>query len=229
MVIKFVDITSGIIKSMLETKTRNLQIIIWLLGVVTVVAALLVWAQVRVGDKPLDTYDLFPLFGLIAFSLMWTHFVAGAIRRWLDLPKSTLRVYFKVTGWAVLALILLHPGLFIVQLWIDGFGFPPFSYLSLYPALLSQIALLCGTLSLLAFLAFELHRKFRNASWWKYVEYCNLLAMVAILYHGFTLGGELSVGWFQIVWLIYLVTFIGAVGYTYIHKTKEDHEQKTTR
>lgn len=200
----------------------------WLLGSVTIVAAIAVWAQVRLDGKALDTYDIFPLLGLIAFSLMWTHFVSGAIRRWLGLPISTLRTYFKVTSWLVLGLILLHPLLFIRQLELDGLGLPPGSYFSVYPAAASQIALMLGTLSLLAFLAFELHRKFRTASWWKYIEYLNILAMLAIFYHGFTLGGELSVGWFQIVWLIYLVTFIGAVSYTQIHKTKGNHEQKST-
>lgn len=204
------------------------RISIWLLGLTTTIVAIAVWAQVRLNSKPLDTYDIFPLLGLIALSLMWTHYVSGAIRCWLGLPKSTLSRYFKLTGWVVLVLILLHPSLFIVQLWLDGFGPPPASYLSVYSAVPSQIALGFGTLSLLVFLAFELHRKFRSASWWKYIEYLNIFAMLAIFYHGFTLGGELSASWFQIVWLIYLVTFIGAVAYTYIHKTKGDHEQKST-
>jgi hypothetical protein len=228
LVNKTLNTTDAIIKGMVETKGRNLRIAIWLLGLVTITAVLIVWAQVRLGGSVLSTYDIFPLLGLIAFSLMWTHFVSGAIRRWLGLPISTLRTYFKFTSWLVLGLILLHPLLFIVQLGLDGLGLPPFSYLGLYPALASQIALLLGTLSLVAFLAFELHRKFRGASWWKYVEYLNILAMLAIFYHGFTLGGELSVGWFQIVWLVYLVTFIGAVSYTQIHKTKGNHEQKST-
>lgn len=213
---------------MVEIKERNLRVVVWLLGLGGIVAAIVVWAQVRLDGKALDTYDIFPLLGLIAFSLMWTHFVSGAIRRKFGLPMSTLRTYFKLTSWIVLVLILLHPLLFIIQLGLDGLGLPPFSYLGLYPALASQIALLLGTLSLVAFLAFELHRKFRGASWWKYVEYLNILAMLAIFYHGFTLGGELSVGWFQIVWLVYLVTFIGAVSYTQIHKTKGNHEQKST-
>ena len=206
----------------------KLRISIWLLGLTTTIAAIAVWAQVRLDSRALDTYDVFPLLGLIAFSLMWTHFVSGAIRRCLGLPISTLRTYFKFTSWLVLGLILLHPLLFIRQLELDGLGLPPDSYFSVYPAVTSQIALMLGTLSLLAFLAFELHRKFRKASWWKYIEYLNILAMLAIFYHGFTLGGELSVVWFQIVWLVYLVTFIGAVSYTQINKTKGNHEQKST-
>lgn len=213
---------------MIETKERNLRIVIWLIGVGTTLAAIAVWTQVRIDGGALTTYDIFPLLGLIAFSLMWTHFVSGALRRWLGLPKSTLRQYFTLTSWIVLVLILLHPSLFIVQLWFDGFGPPPFSYLSVYTALASQIALGLGTLSLLAFLSFELHRKFRSVSWWKYIEYLNVAAMLAIFYHGFTLGGELAVGWFQIVWLVYLATFIGAVGYTQVQKIKGDHEQKST-
>jgi hypothetical protein len=87
-----------------------------------------------------------------------------------------------------------------------------------------RIALLFGSLSLLVFLAYELRRKYRQASWWKYVEYANVAAMFAILYHGFTLGQELSLPWLKGVWLFYAVTLAGAVVYNEVNKRRAKHE-----
>jgi predicted ferric reductase len=201
-----------------------LQVFSWALGLGVVAIAIAAWSEVRLTGRELTAYDLFPVFGLSAFGLMWTHFITGTLRRVLRLPPSTLRVYFRLTSWIVFALILLHPGIFVTQLWLDGFGVPPFSYLSVYQDTLPRIALLLGTLSLLMFLAFELRRKYRKAQWWKYVEYANIVAMFAILYHGFTLGQELSLAWLKVIWLFYTLTLVGAVVYNEVYKRRAKHE-----
>lgn len=205
---------------MISISERSVQVGAWLLAVATVCAAVIAWAQVRLTGSNLTAYDIFPLLGLSAFGLMWTHYITGAILRWLNLPRATLRQYFKLTSWFVLVLILLHPGIFLTRLWLDGFGLPPFSYWQVYTDALARIALLLGTLSLVAFLSYELHRKFRQASWWHYIEYANIVAMLAIFYHGLTLGGELKVAWFRVVWLMYFVSFIVVVIYNQIYKRR---------
>lgn len=202
---------------------RGLQIFSWLLGIGVLAVAFAAWSEVRLTGRELTAYDFFPVLGLSAFGLMWTHFVTGTLRRIYDLPSSTLKMYFKVTSWIVLALILLHPGIFVVKLALDGFGLPPFSYLQVYQDTLLRISLLFGTLSLLAFLAYELRRKYRKASWWKYVEYANVAAMFAILYHGFMLGQELSLSWLRVVWLFYTVTLAATVIYNEIYKRRAQH------
>lgn len=200
------------------TNIRWMQVFAWFLGVATLVLAATVWAQVRLNGTALSPYDIFPLLGLSAFGLMWTHYVTGAVAHWMKIPKGALKTYFKVTSWIVLALILLHPGIFLTQLWLDGLGLPPFSYWEIYTTTATRIALLLGTLSLFAFLAFELHRKFRQASWWRFIEYANIAAMFAIFYHALTLGGELLVPWFRFVWLIYFISFIVVVVYNQLYK-----------
>ena len=200
---------------------RRFQYLLWLLGALTLVAAITVWAQVRLGRGDLSLYDIFPLLGLTAFGLMWTHYVAGALRRYFTLPRKTSEPYVKITGWAVLILILLHPSLFFVQLWLDGLGLPPQSYLEVYTTDAARISLLFGTVSLLAFLAFELHRIFKKAKWWSAVEYINIAAILAIFYHGFILGGELNITWFRVIWIFYLMTFIASVAYNQIQRREE--------
>lgn len=199
---------------------RSITIGSWFLAAIVTTVAVVAWYSIRLQDGEISGYELYPLFGLVAFSLMWTHYVTDAWRRYASQPTTVLRRFFSITSWIVLVLILLHPGLFFVQLWLDGFGLPPGSYLAVYTDMFSRIALTLGSLGLIAFLAFELHRRYKNASWWRYVEYANVAAMFAIFYHALTLGGELNIGWYRLLWLIYGLTLAGAIGYNYYHKFK---------
>ena len=202
------------------TPAKKLQIFSWILGASVILLAIIAWCQVRLTGRELTPYDFFPVLGLSAFGLMWTHFTTGTVRRILKLPPSTLKTYFSITSWLVLVLILLHPGIFLTSLWRDGFGLPPFSYWAVYTDLASRTALFLGSLSLLAFLTYEFRRKFKAKTWWRYVGYANIAAMFAILYHGFTLGGELDLGWFQIVWLFYTITLVASVVYNQVQRKK---------
>jgi hypothetical protein len=193
----------------------------WAVTAALIVVAALRWADVRLGHGPLSLYGFFPLLGLSAFTLMWVHYVIDAIRQYFAVSKAAFKTYFETTSWAVLVLILLHPGLLWYALWADGFGLPPFSYLNAYTGTLTHVALWLGTFSLLIFLAFELRRRYQGARWWRYVDYANVVAMFAIFYHALTLGGEVASGWFRILWFGYGVTLVLAVVYTYYYKRKE--------
>lgn len=205
------------------TIERKLQIGVWVGTAILVLLAVLRWTQARLGDNQLGPYELFPLFGIVAFTLMWSHFVSGSIRRLIGAKEGTLRTFFIVTNWLVLACILLHPGLFLYNLWADGYGLPPTSYLSVYVDIGSRIALFFGTLSLAAFLLYELRRRYKKARWWHYVEYANIAAMFAIFFHALTLGGEVASGWFMILWIVYGIILAGAIGYNYYYNRKEKH------
>jgi len=202
------------------TIERKLQLGAWIGTGVAVTLAITRWAQVRLADGELGAYELFPIFGLLAFTFMWTHFVSGAIRRLVGARPDTLRTFVKATSWLVLVFILLHPGIFIYTLWADGLGFPPNSYLSIYVDLGARVALFLGSFSLIAFLSYELHRRYKKATWWRFVEYANIVAMFAILFHSLTLGGEVASGWFRIVWIIYGIILTAAIGYNYYYKRK---------
>lgn len=183
--------------------------------------AVVVWAGERLDGGALTAYDWFPLLGLLAFSLMWTHYIVGAIRRKLGLEKSANKLYTRLTGVVVLALILLHPGLLIFQLNRDGFGLPPSSYVQVYAEPMMRGAIMLGTIALLIFLAFECKKWWGEKSWWRFVEYAQLLAMGLIFYHGLTLGRELSVGWYQAVWYLYGISLFAAVVYNYWYDSRQ--------
>jgi len=166
----------------------------------------------------LSIYQIFPVLGLLAFSIMWSHYMTGFFRKNL-LKTVNLESYFRYTGYVVLLAILLHPGLLIYQRFRDGFGLPPHSYESYVAPGMAWITLL-GSVSLLTFLAFELHRWFKDRSWWKYVIYAGDAAMLAIFYHGLRLGTQLHVAWFRYVWYFYGSSLMAYLIYSYYLRIK---------
>lgn len=195
-------------------KTKLAQIGAWLLGTLVVALAVLTWGQGLSWQlQRLSNYQVFPLLGLIAFSLMWTHYAVGAGRRLLGVDKEAFKNYFEATAAVVLVAILLHPGLLSLQLWADGLGLPPGSILKNYVAPGMAGAVVLGMVALAVFLAFELRHKFAERPWWKYVIYASDLAMLAIFYHALQLGQHLQDGWYRSVWLFYGLSLVAAIVY----------------
>jgi hypothetical protein len=190
----------------------------WGLSLLTTLLAVLAWGEAFSWHIfPLNTYALFPLLGLVAFSLMWTHYVVGFVREVMHEDRNSVKVFYRTTGYAVLVLICLHPGLLIYQRFRDGFGLPPKSYETYVAPSMAWITLL-GTVSLLVFLAFELRRFYGERPWWHFVTEAGDFAMLAIAYHGLRLGSQLQQGWFKAVWLFYAVVLLGILCRSYYHK-----------
>lgn len=203
---------------MKEFIKRNHTAIEWLLATFVVTAAVAVWAGNRQPENGLTIYDVFPPLGLVAFGLMWTHFVMGALRRYSGAVKRARDTYMTVSMGVVLALIILHPGLLWLGLYLDGLGLPPISYLTVYQSQL--LAVLLGTLGLTIFLAFELKRWFGRKSWWRFVEWAQIVGMTAIFFHAIELGGELREDWFAVVWWLYGISLLVAIIYTAIYNRR---------
>lgn len=200
----------------IKLNAKQLNIVAWSLSVSVLVVAVIAWGQ---GNKwHIDSsYLLFPIFGLSAFSLMWSHYMVAAKRLYMGVDKRALHTYFEVTSLAVLALILLHPGLLAWQLWRDGYGLPPGSELK-YVAMALKSSVILGMTAWLIFLAYELRRKYVSRPWWKYFQYASDAAMILIFIHALRLGGQLRHGWFRGVWYFYGVTLV--ISLVYIHTKK---------
>lgn len=195
-----------------------LQIGAWSTSLIVSIIAFVAWGTTY-GWKftPLSPYQLFPLLGLLAFSIMWSHYINGAIREIMSIDGSALKLYFRLTSYAVLALICLHPGILIYQRFRDGFGLPPGSYESYVAPGLGWVTLL-GSASFCVFIAYEFRRFFSERTWWHFVTEAGDLAMLAILYHGFRLGGALQRGWFRFVWLFYLIVLVAVLLRKYYYR-----------
>ena len=194
---------------MIQDKAKALRISALLLGLVVSTLAIIAWgSSYRWNLWPLNSYVIFPVLGLLAFSLMWTHYIIGAIREIAGLKPETIQKYFRYTGYIVLLALCLHPGLLIYQLFVDGAGLPPSSYKSYVAPGLGWITLL-GTAALLVFLAFEFHRVLGKKSWWQYVVDASDFAMLAIVYHGLKLGTDLMTqSWYRWIWWFYALTLL---------------------
>jgi hypothetical protein len=195
--------------------------IAWVIGFVVVLVSLNAWGGMYEWQfGGMTAYQLFPLFGLLAFGLMWTHYIVDAIRKCLNQSKEVLTDYFDMTSAAVLVLILAHPGLLVWQLWQDGHGLPPGSYKTYVGSALYGFVLM-GVIALLGFLAYESRSFFKKPSLKQGIQYVSDVAMVLILIHGFRLGNVVD-GWFGLVWLVYGISFLLALGYVRL-----DRSQKT--
>jgi hypothetical protein len=186
----------------------------WALCTVVCALAVYVWGQSFSWQwRAVNAYLFFPVLGLLAFSIMWTHYVTGTFKNnWLhDVDTAG---YFRYTSYLVLAAIVFHPSILIYQLYHDGFGLPPGSYAHFVGKGMEWIVLL-GTASLFAFLAFELHRWYSGRAWWKYVVGASDVAMVAIFYHGLRLGTQIQGGWYHYVWLFYGATLVAMLARKY--------------
>lgn len=188
-------------------RTLVFQISAWSLTALAALLSIIVWGQDFNWHVSFDAYLLFPVLGLVAYSIMWTHYMAGTLREVFAIDKDALKQYYRLTGFVVLALICLHPGLLIYQRFRDGYGLPPHSYETYVAPSLGWITLL-GTASLLVFLAYEFHRKFGKRPWWHFVTEAGDIAMLAIFYHGLKLGLQLQHGWFRYVWWFYGITLV---------------------
>lgn len=189
----------------------------WSLSAVVSLIALYVWSHSFGWQfNAINAYQFFPVLGLLGFSIMWSHYMVGRLRA-IARAEVDLTTYFRYTGYAVLLAIVLHPGILIYQRFRDGFGLPPHSYETFVAPGMAWLTLL-GSVSLLAFLAFELKRWFSDSRWWQYVIAAGDAAMVAVFYHGLRLGSQLQGGWFRGVWLFYGLTLLLAIGHKYYQR-----------
>lgn len=213
--------SEGLDYSMDMTKDR-LRVLAWGLSAIVSIVAFVAWGNLYNWNfSQVDNYFLFPLFGLLAFGLMWVHYVVGAVRRYFGINKKVLAKYFDATSAVVLALILMHPGLLIWQLWQDGHGLPPESYKEYVgPALYG--AVIFGTIALVIFLLYEFRRLFGNAKWWRLLQYASDGAMMLIFVHGLRLGAVINSGWLKTIWFFYGFTFLVALLYSRSKDKKTD-------
>jgi len=179
----------------------KLRFLPWLLAALAVGLSLSGHFAERNWYFSFEAYSLFPLFGLIAFSLMWSHYAVDFLQRLFRFEPDNM--YLPVTRYLVLFSLLMHPGLLAYAQWQAGFGFPPASLL-LYAGMGLVLFILIGMLSWLIFLSFELHRWFRDRAWFVWIQVANAIAMLLIVLHAIELDHPM--GWFRYLWYFYGLT-----------------------
>lgn len=186
----------------------------WILFALVVVVSFVAWADMR-GWKfsNLTALAVFPLLGLLAWSVMWTHYALGGMR--LVQPHSKNRLYSRVSAVVVLACLLLHPGLLAWNQWDVTGVLPPTSFYN-YVGTSMKGAVLLGSISLLIFLAFDVFEYLHKKTWiqrnWKWISLSQMVAMTFIFAHSLLLGSTLQNSWFQMWWVLLGVLLIPCFG-----------------
>jgi hypothetical protein len=196
---------------------KQLNIFAYSLSALAALVAIVGWGggyKWQLAD--LSLYQIFPLLGLLAFGIMWSHYISSVARLLSGHERAALKTYFQITSLVVLVAIILHPGLLITQLYLDGAGVNYYQYVP--PRL--YWALWLSSTSFFVFLAYELHRWYEDRSWWRFVAYASDAAMIAVFIHALTLGQHLHTGWLRYVWWFYGVTLGLSLIYIYARRWK---------
>ncbi|MBP9822301.1 MAG: hypothetical protein KBC81_02585 [Candidatus Pacebacteria bacterium] len=189
------------------------QSVPWVLSAVVAVFSFLVWAQGLGWDfSGIGADALFPLFGIMAFSLMWVHYAVDFIERYFDIEPA--KGYLPASRVIVLVALFLHPGLLAWEQWRGGLGLPPASFFT-YLGPTMGLGIKLGILAWLGFMLFELQYWYRGRPWFKWVGVASDVAMVLIVFHGAIVGGEIEIPWFHALWIFYGATLLVSIGYYY--------------
>lgn len=200
-----------------ERLNSTYRIITWILLGVVLIIPFVAWAEsMSWRFTHLSAIILFPLLGLWAWSIMWTHYALGSIRL-VESRVKEVKVYSLLTRVLVLLLIVLHPGLLIWTQWEALGTWPPGSVYS-YVGSSMKIYATLGAIALMFFVSFEFLERLRNHPTlrrnWFWVSVSQMLAMTLILIHSFALGGTIS-GWFAFYWFTLgalLIPCFGLIG-----------------
>ena len=166
----------------------------WILFTLVSSISIILWLITLSGNIG-SLYQFFPILGVLAWTTMWVQYVAA----------STDKRFVKWTGVLVLLLIMMHPGIFLVQRFLDTGLLPPESYVT-YVGPLREWAIVLAIAALVVFLLYDILKRFRRKliahGVWAYFGLLQMVAMVAIFIHGLTLGTSMNSHFFVFWWIL---------------------------
>ncbi len=196
---------------------KKLAVITISLNITVLALAITAWSQQNT-KLPLEL-SISILLAIIAYGLMWVHYVSDWLkhRYW---PKQSTGWQYGVSRWIVLIAILVHPILINAYLFQNNFGFPPGSYQK-YFGTSALFFILLGIVSLAAFLAFEGKKWLEHKPIWQWIMHANNAAMLAIVIHGYKLGPITDSAWYFWVWTMQAVLLCAVLATKYITHTQK--------
>jgi|SRR3989344_433311 len=163
--------------------------------------------------------NLFPVFGLVTFTLLWLHAISGVFEPWLRRQIDFDR-FVHITSIIILIGIILHPLLLLIQV---GFNFG-IIFLT-YGAKYIWFAIVGWLLLITYDLGKYLNQYNFFVRHWNKILIISTLGFLLTFFHSLNLGSDLQSGPLRIVWIFYGVTAIMATIYTYgIRSWKKDND-----
>lgn len=157
--------------------------------------------------------NLFPLFGLAAFSLLWLHALSGVFEPWLR-PVINFDRFISITAILILSCILCHPVL-LLMLFSLNINAILVTYGTWYIVL--------GFVGWCLLMSYDLLKPSakRGGFWAKHWTKVLLVSNVGFLityFHAMGLGSDLQTGMLRNIWMFYGITAFACIIYTYIIK-----------
>lgn len=211
-------------------KNNKLTLFLELLIIPIIALPVVVWGS-RLNWDPdfIGSVTVFPLLGLVAFSIMWWHFLLGFVSN-LNPSFTKMKNLHRTSSYFVLLLILLHPLLLAFYSVSNSLGGPPDAYYN-FVSPSKAVFITYGILALTVFILYDVARWLRNSQgWigrnWQIVDAIDDVAFVAIFFHGLYLGQDLQSGWFRYVWLFYGISALLFITYKHYRAVSRSHENE---
>ena len=155
-----------------------------------------------------SVFNLFPMFGLAAFALLWLHAISGAFEPWLRKYIDFDR-FVQVTSILIFISIIFHPLLLLTNV---NFNFGPiFTYGKLYIWL--------GIVGWLLLIIYDIGKVLKKYDFftrnWNNILLISTIGFLLTFFHSLAIGSDLQSGPLRIIWIFYGVTAILATIYTY--------------
>lgn len=172
---------------------------------------------VRLSNSPLvfDStlpLNLFPYFGLAAFSMLWLHAISGAFEEWLR-KYINFDHFVEITSTLILICIIAHPLLLLI-----GFGFNIGNIYLVYGTFYIWLAI-AGWLLLITY---DIGKKLKKYDFfvknWNKILIISNIGFILTFFHSLGIGSNLQSGPLRIIWIFYGATAILAIIYTYAIK-----------
>ncbi len=170
--------------------------------------------------------ELFPLFGLLAYSLMWQQVFVFNIFR--NLGPNFRKWFGTIAGLAIFIFIVLHPLLLALAQFESTEKLPPESWYK-YVNSKQRDFITLGVIAWLTFLAYDVARLVKNTGWYpRYswiIRYSGHAAFFLIYIHSTQLGTHLQTGIFPAVWTFFAASALVLIA----REAYQDVQRLTTR
>jgi hypothetical protein len=195
---------------------KLLQILFWIVLLIPIY----VWGDSFAWDfSILSLFLLFPLLGLLAFSVMWTQVFVGAFEKHIGKYFNLGRFYAK-TGLAVLILFVSHPLIALIALWNATGSANPFNLISESQA----VYLILAMIAFATFIAFEITLRWKHKTIQRFkpwVENASAIGVILVWIHSINIGSHTQGGWFMYLWWFYGITGVLMIAYSFWHKLRK--------
>lgn len=163
---------------------------------------------------------LFPLFGLLAFTILWLHVVGKALESWLR-KYVDFDYFVHNTSTLVLICVISHPLLLLIN-----FSFSFSQIFSHYDLIYIWLAIIGWFLLITYDIGRALKRSHFFIRHWNQVLFISTVGFLLIFFHSLGLGSDLQSGPLRTIWLGYGVSGILATIYIYGVKSFLTHNAR---